>query len=180
MQVFTANTILQRLVDPEGSIVVFTIPYKIKTMSTSPIAVAVLAFTALFAMLTIVPIIAYFSYSIAMEKETGMRHRLHGSGLGQLVHFFSWLIHFTVINLAISLMYSLALKVAVFREDDAVLYFLLTFMGIQSMFGCVWICQVFVNKAKMGLFFTSLVYFFSYFISFLVTQKSPRIDTETK
>ena len=83
-------------------------------MRTSLLAVAVLTFNSIFILLTIVPVLVYTSYSIAKEKEIGMRHLLHSNGLGQIIHYLSWLAHYTVINFFITLFYTLAMKAVVF------------------------------------------------------------------
>ena len=58
---------------PEAEIVAFTVPYKIPMMTTSPLNIMVSAFTDLYFMFTLVPLVFYMSYVVAREKETGMR-----------------------------------------------------------------------------------------------------------
>ena len=121
---------MQRKFTTDAHIILFTVPYKIMEMRTSPLAVAVLAFNSIFFVLTIVPLMVYMSYSIAQEKETGIRHLLHSNGLGQAIHYLSWLAHYMMINFLISLLYSLTMKMVVFKNDSIILYFLVTFIGI--------------------------------------------------
>ena len=109
MQVFTANTIMQRYLDPDAEVVMMTIPYKMKLYETSPFKVMANAFTVFYFMVTLVPLVFYFIYSLAREKESGMKDLLIRSGLNHFVHFFSWLIHYTIISLAITLFYLLTM-----------------------------------------------------------------------
>ena len=76
--------------------------------------------------------------SVVREKETGMRRLMMASGLNPVIHFISWLLHYTVVNIFVSLLYTLALKISVFKEDSISLLFLIVFMALQSFFGLVW------------------------------------------
>ena len=72
MQVFAANSIMQRRLNPEAEIVMFTVPYKVPLERTSALNVMVNAYIGAFTMFIIVPIAFYVTYKIGMEKETGM------------------------------------------------------------------------------------------------------------
>ena len=75
---------------------------------------------------------------IAREKESGMKQLMLANGLNPVIHFVSWLLHYTVICLFVTLIYVVALKVSVFREDSFVLLFLMMFLALESFFGLVW------------------------------------------
>ena len=76
MQVFAANSIMQRDLQPDAQVMMFTMPYLIPTTLTSPILVMVKAYLNVYMMGVSVPLTFYVVYAIGMEKETGMRDLL--------------------------------------------------------------------------------------------------------
>jgi len=87
---------------------------------------------------SIVPFVYYTAYSIAREKETGLQKTLFANGLNRVTHFVSWFVHYTVINLCISLFYTILMKPIVFMNDSFGLIFLLVFVSVESLFALVW------------------------------------------
>ena len=67
-----------------------------------------------------------------------MKQLMLANGLNPVIHFVSWFLHYTVISLVVSLIYVVALKVSVFREDSFALLFLMMFLALESFFGLVW------------------------------------------
>ena len=138
MQVFAANSLMQRQLTPEAQLVMFTVPYKIKTFATSPLAVAVLAFNAIFFLFTLVPLVFYTAYSISKEKESGMRYDLTSNGLNLFTHFLSWLLHYSLSSFLISIFYTIGMRIVVFEDSSFMLIFTLVFFGFMSFFGLIW------------------------------------------
>ena len=131
MQVFAANSILQRqLQNPEAQIVMFTIPYQIMLYKTSPLNVMVRAFTSLYFFVTVIPLVVYTTMQVAREKETGMRQLMFDNGLNPAIHFVSWLLFYTVLNLIISIFYVGSMGAIVYKDDSWVLLFLVAFLSI--------------------------------------------------
>ena len=65
MQVFAANSLMQRKLTPEAEIVMMTMPMKNKLLKTSPFGLAVVAFTSFFVMITVLPLVLYITYVMA-------------------------------------------------------------------------------------------------------------------
>lgn len=52
------------------------------------------------------------------------------NGLNPALHFLSWLLFYTVINLLISAFYSLTMGQIIYKEDDLLLLFIVAFLTI--------------------------------------------------
>ena len=76
------------------------------------------------------PLVIHFSGVVAREKETGIKQKLLANGLSPVIHFLSWLLHYTVISLFVSFIYVIALKISVFKEDSFALLFMMTFTAL--------------------------------------------------
>ena len=96
------------------------------------------AYNSLYFFLIVTPLLIHFSIVIGREKESGMKQLMLANGLNPAIHFVSWFLHYTAISLAVSIIYVVALKVSVFREDSFALLFLMMFLALESFFGLVW------------------------------------------
>ena len=130
-QVFAANSILQRqLQNPEAEIVMFTIPYQIMLYKTSPLNVMVKAFMSLYFFVTVLPLVVYTTMQVAREKESGMRQLMFDNGLSPVIHFVSWLLFYSVLNLIISIIYVASMGAIVYKNDSWTLLFIVVFLSI--------------------------------------------------
>ena len=100
-------------------------PYK-----TSPLNVMVQSFTSLYFFVTALPLVIYTTMQVAREKETGMRQLMFSNGLNPAIHFFSWLLFYTVINLIITIFYVAAMGAIIYKEDSWLLLFIVAFLSI--------------------------------------------------
>ena len=173
MQVFMANSLLQRKYGPEAEIVFFTLPYKIFEQKSSPTDVFVSAYNSLYFFLIVTPLLIHFSIVIAREKESGMKQLMLSNGLNPVIHFVSWLLHYTAISLFVSIIYAVALKISVFKQDSFALLFLMMFLALESFFGLVWALQPFINSSRIAFFTVGFFLFLSYCMCYLVDQKLP-------
>lgn len=74
LQIFAANSIMQRKFEsPDAEIIMMTLPYKIDTLVTNPYNLLVGGLTGFYFVVTLLPLVYYTTYSIAKEKETGLR-----------------------------------------------------------------------------------------------------------
>jgi len=176
MQIFAANSIMQRRLTPEAEILMMTMPMKAKLLKTSPFGLAVIAFTSFFVMITVLPLVLHITYVMAKQRETKMQQTLIANGLNPIIHFLSWLIHYTVINLVLSLFFVICLKISLFKEDSFALLFTLVFLAYESLFGLVFALQPFFNSGKMAVFVTTFFFFLSYLATELIDQKEPVIE----
>ena len=146
----------------------FTVPYKIFEQVSSPTNVLVNAFNSLYFILIVIPLLTHFTMSVVREKETGMRRLMMASGLNPVIHFISWLLHYTIMNVFVTLLYVLALKVSVFTEDSISLLYFIVFLALQSFFGLIWCLQPFINSSKMAFFTVGFFLLLSQCMAYLV------------
>ena len=130
----------------------FTVPYKIFEQKASPKNVLINSFNSLYFLLIVIPFLTHITVSVVREKESGMRRLMMASGLNPVIHFISWLLHYTILNVFVSVLYTAALKVSVFTEDSISLLFLVVFLALQSFFGLIWSLQPFINSSRMAFF----------------------------
>ena len=130
MQIFAANTILQRkMPDSDPEIMMMTVPYRAPLFTTSSYKIAVSYFMSFWVIISVMPLVLYTTYRMAYEKETKMKQTLIANGLNPVIHFLSWLIHYTVINGVLSLLVVLCIKFSVFKNDGFILLYIVVFCG---------------------------------------------------
>ena len=108
----------------------FTVPFKNFELVSSLADLFVYNYNTTYFLFILMPLVIHFSSVLAREKETGMKQKLLASGLSPVIHFLSWLLHYTAINLFVTFIYVVALKISVFKEDSFALLFLMTFTAL--------------------------------------------------
>jgi len=157
-----------------------SVPYKGEVFSVDPFLLLVQALTGFYFIVSIVPLVYYTAYSIAREKETGLRKTLLDNGLNRVTHFLSWFVHFTIVNLCISLFYTLLMKPIVYMNDSFGLIFLLVFVSVESLFALVWALQPLSQTKRMAMFILTFAFFLSLQVTQTVIQRFPKIPNENK
>jgi hypothetical protein len=87
-------------------------------------------------------------------------------GLDGYNHFLSWLIKYRVISALVSIGYVAGLKPSIFAKDDFGLIFIVTFLGIESLFSSVWLVRTLMGDARMAIFFNAFLLFFEYYYAY--------------
>ena len=165
MQIFAANSILARKVGPEAEIIMMTIPFKTHPFEADSFPLIVVAFMSFFLLIMMIPLIYYTAYGIAQGKEGGFQLRLFSDGLGYGSYWFSWLFHFMILNALISAVYVFGLKWALFKRDHIGMIYLVTFMGVQSLFFFIWAISKLTSSTKMALVFNTFFIFLTFYLS---------------
>ena len=73
LQIFAANSILQRRIGPEAEIIMMTVPFKMKEMKMDSFPLLVDSFMSFFYFITYLPLIIYMAFAMAKENETGFQ-----------------------------------------------------------------------------------------------------------
>ena len=121
-------------------------------------------------MITIIIVIAYMSplslyvYRIVGEKETKTKEGMKIMGLKEREYFLSYFIQYLIISIFVSFINSLLLKV-VFNHIP--LHFLFEFILLWSLdvFALIYFFQSFIDKTKIALVLSLVIYFIMYCIS---------------
>jgi len=180
IQTFAANSILQRKLSPSAEIIMMTRPYKIKVFSASAFVVFLQLFFSFFFMATFAPLAFYLVYSLAKERESGLRQKLFDNGLGRVTHFFSWLICYTVLNLVLTTLYVSLMRPSAFEKDEYLMFYLLVFLAVQSLFSFVWAVQSVASSAKTAVFITAFFFFLSHIVAASIDQPDGAFDLGAK
>ena len=159
---------MQRKLTPEAEIILMTHPYKMKVYGSSAFDLGVQSLLPLFFILILMPIAFHYAYAMGRERETRQRQTLIANGLGLFTHFSSWLLHYTVVNFFISLIFVMATMPLVFTDDDTTLIFAISFLSIESVFGMLWCLQPFFRSGRIAVFITAFFFFLSYYGGFLI------------
>ena len=121
---------------------------------------------------TIIIIVAYMAplslyiYRIVGEKETKIKETMKIMGLGELEYFFSYFIQYIIISLFVSLINSLLFKV-VFKYIPFHFLFFSILLWAFDIFALVYFFQSFIDKKRIALILSLVIYFIMYCISLL-------------
>ena len=88
------------------------------------------AFMSLYFFVTVLPLVVYTTMQVAREKESGMRQLMFDNGLSPVIHFVSWLLFYSVLNLIISIIYVASMGAIVYKNDSWTLLFIVVFLSI--------------------------------------------------
>ena len=121
---------------------------------------------------TIIIIIAYmgplslYVYRIVGEKETKIKETMKIMGLGEIEYFLSYFIQYIVISLFVSLINSFLLKVILKHIPFHFLFFLILLWSFD-IFALVYFFQSFIDKKRIALILSIVIYFIMYCISLI-------------
>ena len=165
MQVFAANSILARQVGPEAEIIMMTVPFRNPVFTTWIYIIIVVSILAFFFMLAFAPLVFYTAVALAKDKESGLERVMQENGLSRWIHFLSWLIFYTGVNLVLSLLYAILMVDSVYLHCSFMLVFMMVFLALESLFSFVWALQPLANTPKMAVFVTAFFFFASFVFS---------------
>ena len=109
-----------------------------------------------------------------------MTQRMFESGLSRITHFFSWLLLYTFLSLLLAILYTVAFKKYVYGEDEFSMIFLLTFLGLESLFSFVWALRTLTSTTRTAIIVTSFAFFASYYLSYASDQLEGVLDYDLK
>ena len=111
-----------------------------------------------------------FIYVMVKEKETKSKEGMKIMGLTETYYFLSYFIQFFVLNLIHSISNSLIASL-IFKHIPYIYIFLFFFLFGMNIFVLVFFFQSFVDKTKLAMIVSILLYFLMYFLSSSFTGK---------
>ena len=123
-------------------------------------------------MITIIIIVAYMAplslnvYRIVGEKESKIKETMKIMGLGELEYFLSYFIQYIIISLIVSFINTFLFKVTFKHIPFHFLYFLILLWALD-IFALVYFFQSFMDKKRIALILSLVIYFIMYCISLL-------------
>lgn len=85
-----------------------------------------------------------------------------------------------MLALLLALAYTSANKKWVYPEDDFGVIFLVTFLGVESLFSFVWMLRNFSQTPRMAIVVTGFFVFLSFYLSFASDQLEGPLDFDLK
>ena len=125
--------------------------------------------------ITIIIVIAYMSpliiyvYRFVEEKETRIKEGMKIMGLGESEYFLSYFIQYTIISFFVSIINSLLLS-EIFKIISWYYLFFLIILFSLNIFSLIYFFQSFIDKTKICIVLSLMIYFIMYCISLSCTN----------
>ena len=110
-----------------------------------------------------IPLTRYL-FVIVKEKEIKSKEGMKIMGLSELYYFLSYFIQYFVLNILYTIANSLILSL-VFKHIPLIYLFLFFFLFGMSIFALVYFFQSFLDKTRLAMIVSILIYFLMYFLS---------------
>ena len=98
------------------------------------------------------------------EKETKAKEGMKIMGLSETYYFLSYFIQYFILNLLYTIVNSLILNL-VFKYIPFIYILLFFFLFGMNIFGLVYFFQSFLDKTRLAMIVSILIYFLMYFLS---------------
>ena len=108
--------------------------------------------------------ITRYIFVIVKEKEIKAKEGMKIMGLSELYYFLSYFIQYFVLNILYTVANSLILSL-VFKHIPLIYLFLFFFLFGMSIFALVYFFQSFLDKTRLAMIVSILIYFLMYFLS---------------
>ena len=105
-----------------------------------------------------------YIYRIVGEKENKSKEGMKIMGLGEGTYFLSYFIQYVIIALFDSIVNGLLMS-ALFKKIPFIFLFLLLFLWSLDVFGLIFFFQSFIDKTRVALILSLLIYFVMFFLS---------------
>ena len=110
-----------------------------------------------------IPLTRYI-FVMVKEKEIKSKEGMKIMGLSELYYFLSYFIQYFVLNILYTIANSLILSL-VFKHIPLIYLFLFFFLFGMNIFALVYFFQSFLDKTRLAMIVTILIYFLMYFLS---------------
>ena len=166
-----ANAVLRNVTGkPEAVIINLMAQMKIDVTKNDQFDLIVqFIFPLAITILYILPILRMIT-RIVSEKESKIREVMKMMGLSDTIYWLSWLIFYSIIVTVISGISTLLICIKVFAHSNTALIFLFFWSFGMSLFGYVMFFQSLFSSAKLASIFSVLIYFFTSFLDFAVSN----------
>lgn len=174
MQNLAANVVLKHSTQkPSASIAAVTIPFLYSDIEGDFFPLILNGLFSFFLQLIYIPFLYRTVNRVVSEKSTRARESMRMMGMSDFSYWLSWLLYWTVINLAISIIIWFLGTVNIFQKDHGDALFLFVFLFGQSLFGLLLVAQAIFSNPKNAASTTSGLYFFSSIVQALfITETS--------
>ena len=121
-------------------------------------------FIGFFLIITYVIPLCRFVFTIVQEKECKSKEGMKIMGLSEFSYFLSYFIHYFILNLFYTIVNSIILKL-VCKQIPFIYILLFFFLFGLNIFSLVFFFQSFLDKTRLAMIISVLIYFLMYFLS---------------
>lgn len=123
------NVLLQRKTDNFDAEMLYTVmPFKPKQLVLNPFLIVLLDFFVVTLLISSIPFMLLFTYTILKAKEVGLKHRVQLLGVSESTYLLSWLLTFTIINCIMTTLYTVLMYFILFSICSFIFLWLMTFL----------------------------------------------------
>ena len=116
-----------------------------------------------------IPLTRYI-YIMVKEKEAKLKEGMKIMGLSETYYFLSYFIQYFILNLLYSIVNSIISRL-IFKHIPYIYIFLLFFLFGMNIFALIFFFQSFLDKTRLAMIVSILIYFLMYFLSSSFTGK---------
>ena len=140
------------------------IPMIYKDYRTDPFSIFVGYMIPFFIIIAYMCPLCLYVYRMVGEKENKSKEGMKIMGLRESIYFLSYFIQYIVINLIDSIINTILLS-WIFTKIPYYFIFLILFLWSLDLFALIFFFQSFIDKTRVALILSLLIYFVMYFIS---------------
>lgn len=116
-----------------------------------------------------IPIII-FVFRMIKDKESRVKEGMKIMGMTDLAYFLSYFVQYFIINIIIAILGAIITSKALEHISFGIRFGFLFMYGL-TIFGLIYFFQSLIDKSKMAILFSIMVYYIFYFVSTAVTEQ---------
>ena len=169
-----SDYILQNVTDNEESKIDFgVVPMVYESYRTDSADTFIAFIGPFFILIAYMAHLCMYAYKMVLEKETKAKEGMKIMGLTDGIYFLSYFIQYTVIALFDASINAL-IFLKVFKQVPYIVFFSIFFLFSMNVFALAFFFQSFIDKTKVTLIISILVYFTMFFLCLLVADESSK------
>ena len=127
---------------------------------------------AFFMIIAYVIPLSFYVFKIVKEKENQTKEGMKIMGMSEANYFLSYFIQYFIENLIYSICNSLILYYKIFKHVNFCFIFLLFWLFGMNIFSLIIFFQSFMNKTRLAMILSILIYFIMFFISSPISNEN--------
>ena len=171
--------ILQQETDDANAKIDFSmvaLPYE--NYRSDPFSVVIGYFIPFFMVIAYMCPLCLYVYRMVGEKETKSKEGMKIMGLSEGTYFLSYFLQYVVITFIDSVINTFFMSL-LFSRIPSIILFLILFLWALDIFGLIFFFQSFIDKTRVALILSLLIYFVMFFISMACMDEDANKNLKT-
>ena len=164
MKLINQYILQQELNDPSAKIDFAMLPMPYVNYRSDPFARFIGYMIPFFIIIAYMCPLCLYVYRMVSEKENKSKEGMKIMGLEEGTYFLSYFIQYFIISLIVSII-NTVLLCYIFTKIPFYFLFLILFLWTMDVFAMIYFFQSFIDKTRVALILSLLIYFASYFLS---------------